>query len=206
MKGHLNDILKFEASPYEVSWNLMKGKLDIGEWSWIINTCWWVWLSFKFQNFTAPFSEKVNAHLPLINTDKILWNQFEREKLSSYFTMFRKKNEILVTIFTNHNAVWNSKSRVAVQFNLLSYNSLLYPYIIFFVRRSNVSTCNLHITSGHQFNSWQKSTQQIALDSSLGLEAFYVMSTSDKFANTWLFVWFTTMAFPKRTWLLWKQL
>ena len=91
MKGHLNDILKFEASPYEVSWNLMKGKLDIGEWSWIINTCWWVWLSFKFQNFTAPFSEKVNAHLPLINTDKILWNQFEREKLSSYFTVFRKK-------------------------------------------------------------------------------------------------------------------
>ena len=194
-------------SPYEVSWNLMKGKLDIGGWSWIINTCWWVWLSFKFQNFTAPFSEKVNAHLPLINTDKILWNQFEREKLSSYFTMFRKKKEILVTIFTNHNAVWNSKSRVAVQFNLLSYNSLLYPYIIFFfVRRSNVSTCNLHITSGHQFNSWQKSAQQIALDSSLGLEAFYVMSTSDKFANTWLFVWFTTMAFPKRTWLLWKQL
>ena len=133
MKGHLNDILKFEASPYEVSWNLMKGKLDIGEWSWIINTCWWVWLSFKFQNFTAPFSEKVNAHLPLINTDKILWNQFEREKLSSYFTMFRKKKGILVTIFTNHNAVWNSKSRVAVQFNLLSYNSLLYPYIIFFL-------------------------------------------------------------------------
>ena len=116
----------------------------------------------------------------------------------------KKKN--LVTIFTNHNAVWNSKSRVAVQFNLLSYNSLLYPYIIFFVRRSNVSTCNLHITSGHQFNGWQKSAQQIALDSSLGLEAFYVMSTSDKFANTWLFVWFTTMAFPKRTWLLWKQL
>ena len=93
---------------------------------------WWVWLSFKFQNFTAPFSEKVDAHLPLISTDKILWNQFEREKLSSYFTMFRKKKEILVTIFTNHNAVWNSKSRVAVQFNLLSYNSLLYPYIIFF--------------------------------------------------------------------------
>ena len=140
------------------------------------------------------------------------------KKLSSYFTVFRKINETLVTlkrcekkiqlftIFTNHNAVWNSKSRVAVQFNLLSYNSLLYPYIIFFVRRSNVSTCNLHITSGHQFNGWQKSAQQIALDSSLGLEAFYVMSTSDKFANTWLFVWFTTMAFPKRTWLLWKQL
>ena len=44
-----------------------------------------------------------------------------------------KKKGILVTIFTNHNAVWNSKSRVAVQFNLLSYNSLLYPYIIFFL-------------------------------------------------------------------------
>ena len=194
MKGLLNDILKFESFTL---WGFLKS--HEGEtWYWRI--------SFKFQNFTAPFSEKVNAHLPLINTDKILWNQFEREKLSSYFTMFRKKKEILVTIFTNHNAVWNSKSRVAVQFNLLSYNSLLYPYIIFFVRRSNVSTCNLHITSGHQFNSWQKSAQQIALDSSLGLKAFYVMSTSDKFANTWLFVWFTTMAFPKRTWLLWKQL
>ena len=67
------------------------------------------------------------------------------KKLSSYFTVFRKINETLVTlkrcekkiqlftIFTNHNAVWNSKSRVAVQFNLLSYNSLLYPYIIFFL-------------------------------------------------------------------------
>ena len=131
------------------------------------------------------------------------------KKLSSYFTVFRKINETLVTlkrcekksnfftIFTNHNAVWNSKSRVAGQLNLLSYNSLLYSFINFFVRRSNVSTCNLHITSGHQFNSWQKSAQQIALDSSLGLEAFYVMSTSDKFANTWLLVWFTTMAFPK---------
>ena len=121
MKGHLNDILKFESFTL---WGFLKS--HEGEtWYWRI--------SFKFQNFTAPFSEKVNAHLPLINTDKILWNQFEREKLSSYFTVFRKKNEILVTIFTNHNAVWNSKSRVAVQFNLLSYNSLLYPYIIFFL-------------------------------------------------------------------------
>ena len=138
-----------------------------------------------------------------------MWNQFEREKAFKLFYSVQKnkwnfgyikevwKKIQLFTIFTNHNAVWNSKSRVAVQLNLLSYNSLLYPFINFFVRRSNVSTCNLHITSGHQFNSWQKSAQQIALDSSLGLEAFYVMSTSDKFANTWLLVWFTTMVFPK---------
>ena len=93
MKGHLNDILKFEASPYEVSWNLMKGKLDIGEWSWIINTCWWVWLSFKFQNFTAPFSEKVNAHLPLINTDKFCEINLSEKSFQAILQCSEKKKK-----------------------------------------------------------------------------------------------------------------
>ena len=178
----------------------MRKLIHIFHWSLQIKFC-EINLSVKKLSSYFTVFRKINETLVTLKRCE------KKIQLFTIFTMFRKKKEILVTIFTNHNAVWNSKSRVAVQFNLLSYNSLLYPYIIFFfVRRSNVSTCNLHITSGHQFNGWQKSAQQIALDSSLGLEAFYVMSTSDKFANTWLFVWFTTMAFPKRTWLLWKQL
>ena len=181
-------------SPYEVSWNLMKGKLDIGGYH----------LNFKILQHHSVRKLMHIFHWSI--QIKFCEINLSEKSFQAILQCSEKKNEILVAIFTNHNAAWNSKSRVAVQFNLLSYNSLLYPYIIFLVRRSNVSTCNLHITSGHQFNSWQKSAQQIALDSSLGLEAFYVMSTSDKFSNTWLFVWFTTMAFPKRTWLLWKQL
>ena len=141
------------------------------------------------------------------------------KKLSSYFTVFRKINETLVTlkrcekksnfftIFTNHNAVWNSKSRVAVQFNLLSYNSLLYPYIIFFLYAAQMFLLAIYTSHlGINLTAGKNLCNRLHSDSSLGLEAFYVMSTSDKFANTWLFVWFTTMAFPKRTWLLWKQL
>ena len=108
-------------SPYEVSWNLMKGKLDIGG---------------HYLNFKILQHHSVRKLMHIFHWSiqiKFCEINLSEKSFQAILQCSEKKNEILVAIFTNHNAVWNSKSRVAVQFNLLSYNSLLYPYIIFFL-------------------------------------------------------------------------
>ena len=107
-------------SPYEVSWNLMKGKLDIGGYH----------LNFKILQHHSVRKLMHIFHWSI--QIKFCEINLSEKSFQAILQCSEKKNEILVAIFTNHNAVWNSKSRVAVQFNLLSYNSLLYPYIIFF--------------------------------------------------------------------------
>ena len=116
----------------------MKVTLNSGRWSWIINTCCWVWLSFKFQNFTALSVRKLMRIFHWSIQMKFCKINLSEKSFQAILQCSEEKFSLTITLWVKFK-IENCSPILSFE---LEFRSLLYPLLILFVGRLKVSSCN----------------------------------------------------------------